>query len=90
MPDEIDLGIFLQNSMESLDASIVRPVLEMHQYRHPKFLSDLSDPLKVFGVTLDAEFLLTDADGSAFQIRFDLFPRFLDVGDLVGEENKLS
>lgn len=69
--DKSDRGIFFEHFVEAFEAQVVGVVLDVHQHRHIEFLGDLVDELHLLRVTLEMEFLLTDAPGVFFEPLFD-------------------
>ena len=59
------VGNLFQHQVKALDVPVVATVFKMHQHGHAEGSSHFGDPFDVRRITIDAKFLLADADGSA-------------------------
>ena len=83
--DEVNRREFFQHFGEALEGGVVAPVLKMEQNRHLKFAGDFVDELHLLGIAVQAEFLLANASGIAFQPLFQLILRALHIRHFVAK-----
>lgn len=88
--DEVNGGVFLQDAVEALEADVIGIVLEVKENGYLVVAGDLGDQVDVGRVGVDGELLLSDADGSQFEVFFDHGFGVVRAGALVREENKLG